>query len=94
MDLDIPSQDVRSTPLHLAAERAEWSALECLVGWGAAVNPVNKHGNTPLHAVTMKRSPEIPESPQLKQVSTSLLIAFHDDATNFSGSVLIIIYPR
>ena len=69
MDIN-QSQDDRSTPLQIAAEKPQWSVLECLVGWGAALNLVNRHGNTPLHAVTMLRSPVTPDSPQLNEVDT------------------------
>ena len=58
-----------NTPLHCAAEAAHWSVLECLVGWGAALDSVNRNGHTPLHIVTGGKRSVTPESPQLKQVS-------------------------
>ena len=38
------------------------------MGWGADLNLANSVGNTPLHAVIKLSSPEVPVSPQLKQV--------------------------
>ena len=58
----------KTTPLHRAARRACWSAVECLVGWGATVNPVDNAGNTPLHNVIRSKSCRDPESSQAKQV--------------------------
>ena len=69
MNISAEQHTTGATPLHEAAEVSQWSALECLVGWGAALNPVDKHGNTPLHLVTTKKSHEAPESPQLHQVN-------------------------
>ena len=70
VDIDIRSE-AQSTALHGAAEYSYWSVIECLVGWGAALNLVNRSGNTPLHNVVGLKSPEIPESPQLMQVNLS-----------------------
>ena len=61
---------IGSTPLHVAAAKSQWSAMECLVGWGAALNPVDNSGNIPLHIVTAMKSSDALESPQLNQVNT------------------------
>lgn len=61
-----------ATPLHLAAMKSgwssDWSVIECLVGWGAALNLVDVDGNTPLHIVIQVKGAITPESSQLKQV--------------------------
>ena len=69
MDINVRAQTSRGTPLYGAAVKSQWSALECLVGWGAALNVVDKDGCTPLYVVTNQKSSVIPESPQLIQVS-------------------------
>ena len=66
--LNIQSTPSKSTPLHMAAKKSYWSTVECLVGWGAALNPVDSDGSTPLHMVIEAKSPVMPESSQLKQV--------------------------
>ena len=72
VDINVKTYTATATPLHLAAGKSHWGVLECLVGWGAALDPVNKDGNTPLQTVTSKRSSVIPESPQLNQVQWNL----------------------
>ena len=56
------------TALHEAVASAHWSVVECLVGWGAALDLVSSDGNTPLHLVVKSKSAVIPESPQLVKV--------------------------
>ena len=58
-----------ATPLHLAADRASWAVVECLVGWGALLNVTDVNGETPLHIVVYRKSPTVPDSVQLKMVS-------------------------
>ena len=69
MDINVKDHNSGGTPLHVAAAKTHWSVLECLVGWGAALNTVDGEGDTPLLIVTVRRSCVIPESPQLNQVS-------------------------
>ena len=69
VDINIRTSESNSSPLHAAVQYSHWSVVECLVGWGAALNPTNNKGNTPLHDVIRLQSPVIPESPQLKLVN-------------------------
>lgn len=61
------------TPMHLAAMQSQWSVIECLVGWGTALDLVEINGNTPLHMISAAKSTHITDSPQLKQVGEVLI---------------------
>ena len=71
VNINIQSHKTRSTALHMAAEISKWSVVECLIGWGAALNLVDQNGNTPLHCVIETKSFTNPESPQIKGVHCS-----------------------
>ncbi|XP_047468402.1 ankyrin repeat domain-containing protein 2A-like isoform X3 [Penaeus chinensis] len=45
----------RRTAMHLAALRGHWGALEALAAGGAGVDPVDNHGDTPLHDAASNR---------------------------------------
>ena len=68
VNINIQSLITRFTPLHVAADRSKWNVVECLVGWGAALNLVDRDGNTPLHCVIKKKCLMNPESPQIERV--------------------------
>ena len=59
---------MKTTPLHSAAMNSKWSVVECLVGWGAALNLVNSNEDTPLHLLIKSKDAQPPETSQLKQV--------------------------
>lgn len=67
VDINVETAE-SATALHLAAERGHWSVVECLVGWGAAVNMSDARGNTPMHIVASNKRETIPESPHLRKV--------------------------
>ena len=76
VDINAESTDTRATPLHLAAYQGHWNVLECLVGWGAMLNVMDKNGDTPLHFV-IASTKELPvESTQLKKVSSTSILNF------------------
>ena len=68
MDLNIKWRGVLYTPLHVAITQSYWSVVECLVGWGAALDPVGKKGDTALHVAINVKNAERPTSPTLKRV--------------------------
>jgi hypothetical protein len=49
------------TPLHWAAIRGQWQAIELLIGAGAPVNAIGADGGTPLHWACHHDCPEIVE---------------------------------
>ena len=59
------------TPLHVAALSSCWSELECLVGWGAALDPADLLGNTPVYVVIRqaRKAATKVTSPTLKKVN-------------------------
>ena len=61
------------TPLHVAALSSCWSELECLVGWGAALDPADHLGNTPLFIVISQTRSAAAKltSPTLKKVNNN-----------------------
>ena len=69
VNINIQSQDAKFTALHFAICHSRWSVVECLVGWGALLNLVDRGGHTPLYTVISLRSVKDPGSPQIKQVS-------------------------
>ena len=64
------------SPLHVAALSSCWSELECLVGWGAALDPADLLGNTPVYVVitqTRKAATKL-TSPTLKKVNIQAIL--------------------
>ena len=72
VDLNIKWRGVLYTPLHVAVTQSYWSVVECLVGWGAALDPVGNDGDTALHMAINVKTAVRPTSPTLKRV-----ISFH-----------------
>ena len=64
------------TPLHVAALSSCWSELECLVGWGAALDLADRLGNTPVFVVIMQTTKAAAKltSPTLKKVNTQAIL--------------------
>lgn len=58
------------TALHLAAQYGHYALIECLVGWGAALNRIDVLGNTPLWLVVSHKKNTTLFTPQLKLVCT------------------------
>ena len=76
VNINIQSLESKSTPLHMAIKSSRWSVVECLVGWGALLNVVDRDGNTPLHTVNKLMSVNSPGSPQIEQVKCVLVFSF------------------
>lgn len=62
------------TALHVAVCNGYSHAVECLVGWGAALNARDQDGSTPLLLLARGEEPMLAESPQLKEVGSKSLI--------------------
>ena len=64
------------TPLHVAALSSCWSELECLVGWGAALDPADRLGSTPVYIVITRARKAAAKltSPTLKKVNIQAIL--------------------
>ena len=57
-----------STALHIAAWKGYCHVIECLVGWGAALDIGDQMGNTPLLLIVLGKLPMFTDSPRLNKV--------------------------
>lgn len=53
------SDEMNSTPLHLAVKNNRYEIARLLLENGAEINPRNKHGMTPLHLAAMSGNTEV-----------------------------------
>ena len=73
VDLNIKWRGILYTPLHVAISKSYWSVVECLVGWGAALDPIGNDGDTALHMAINVKAVVTPTSPTLKRVNFTYL---------------------
>ena len=76
MDIDAATPQ-NCTALHIAACNGHCHAVECLVGWGAALNVRDQDGDTPLLLLARGKEPIFAESPQLKKVESKLIYRYY-----------------